>query len=145
MQKDPTWREVGAGGGGCGGLKELLASSPRLWKHICLPFSATHLFCILRSPSHSCNRNFELLTVQTLFTYFGGSQKLYFFRVFLVTFHATCHILSNFLGIELFGRERRFVLFLANVLWPSDTLLLPLPQAVRLTCKYVSALQWSPF
>ena len=123
-----------------GGMKELLASSPCCaplpWKHICLIFSATHLFCTLCSPSISSNRDLSLLTATNISSYFGQPKSV--FR------HISCHL--PFFCLTFWGLSSLAAgLFSANVLWPSDTLLLRLPQAVRLTCKYVSALQRSPF
>lgn len=106
-------------------MKELLASSPRsyppsLKTHLSSFLCHTPFFCILRSPSRSGNRDSSLLTASNVSSQID--QKVHFFGALLVTFCASCNILSNFLGIELFGCQ--VVLFLANVLWPSDALLL---------------------
>lgn len=73
----------------------LLVCTSLHWKHICLLFSATHLFCILRSPSHSSNGVLFFFTVNSL-------NRFLIFKAwgFLLTVHATCDILSNFVGIE---------------------------------------------
>lgn len=111
MQKYPTWREVRVGGWGWGAWRNswllLLVRTSLPWKHICLLFSATHLFCILRSPSHSSNGVFFFL-----FT-FNSLNCFLIFKAwgFLLTFHATCEISPNFVGIERLVNSLFFFFF----------------------------------